>query len=78
MLGADAVNCDADPERRATYLQTHREKRHATKRQGKVKAVKDFSEREKRQKRAYWRRAQRQREKASAREPGYFAPESSS
>lgn len=47
LSAAEKQHCDADPERRATYLQTHREKRHEAKRQGKVKAVKDFSEREK-------------------------------
>lgn len=51
---------NADPERRAAYLQKHRETWHEKKVQGKVKTVKDLSEREKRRKRAYWRKAQRQ------------------
>ncbi|XP_036929141.1 uncharacterized protein LOC119005523 isoform X2 [Acanthopagrus latus] len=50
---------NADPERRAAYLQKHREKWHDDKKRGKVKNVKDLSEREKRKKQAYWRRAQR-------------------
>ena len=50
---------NADPERRAAYLQKHREKWHDDKKRGKVKNVEDLSEREKRKKQAYWRRAQR-------------------
>ncbi|CAL8405959.1 unnamed protein product [Arctogadus glacialis] len=49
---------NADPEKRAAYLQKHRETWQENKQQGKVKAVKDLSEREKRRKRAYWRKAQ--------------------
>ncbi|KAL7377922.1 hypothetical protein ABVT39_006238 [Epinephelus coioides] len=51
---------NADPERRAAYLQKNRETWHENKKLGKVKTMKDLSEREKRRKRAYWRRAQRQ------------------
>ena len=51
---------NADPEKRAAYLQKHRETWQENKQRGKVKAVKDLSEREKRRKRAYWRKAQRQ------------------
>ncbi|KAL1258954.1 hypothetical protein QQF64_009531 [Cirrhinus molitorella] len=51
---------DADPERRAAYLQKHRKKWHDDRKLGKVTIIKDLSEREKRRKRAYWRRAQRQ------------------
>ncbi len=51
---------DADPERRAAYLQKHREKWHDDRKLENVKTMKDLSEREKRRKRAYWRRAQRQ------------------
>lgn len=50
---------DADTKRRAAYLHKHRETWHENKKRGKVKAVKDLSEREKRRKRAYWRSAQR-------------------
>ncbi len=51
---------DADPERRTAYLQKHREKWHDDRKLENVKTMKDLSEREKRRKRAYWRRAQRQ------------------
>ena len=68
---------NADPEKRAAYLQKHRETWQENKQRGKVKAVKDLSEREKRRKRAYWRKAQRQtREKESDRETVYSTPES--
>jgi hypothetical protein len=68
---------NADPEKRAAYLQKHRETWQENKQRGKVKAVRDLSEREKRRKQAYWRKAQRQtREKESDREPVYSSPES--
>ena len=51
---------NVDPEGRAAYLQKHRETWNETKQLGKVKTVKYLSEREKRRKQAYWRRAQRQ------------------
>lgn len=51
---------DADPERRAAYLKKQQEKWHEDRRLGKVKTVQDLSEREKRRKRKYWRRAQRE------------------
>lgn len=51
---------NADPDRRASYLQKHREKWHRNKKLGKLKAVKDLSEWEKRKKRTYWRKAQPQ------------------
>lgn len=51
---------NADPERRTAYLKKHREKWHDDKNRGKVKTVKDLSEREKRRKQAYWRKVQRQ------------------
>ena len=51
---------DADPMRRAAYLQKHRETWHDNKKLGKVKTVNDLSEREKRRKRRYWRRAQQE------------------
>lgn len=51
---------DANPERRAEYLQKHRKKWHEDRKTGRVKTVKNLSEREKRRKRAYWRKAQSQ------------------
>lgn len=51
---------DADPERRAAYLRTHRKRWHESKEQGKVKTVKDLGEREKRRKRQSWKSAQRE------------------
>ena len=50
---------DADPERRQLYLETERlawEKKKST---GKVKSIRDFSERAKRGVRKQWRDAQR-------------------
>ncbi len=41
---------NADPTGRAAYLQKHRETWHENKKLGKVKTVKDLSEREKRRK----------------------------
>lgn len=68
---------DADPERRAAYLQKHREKWHGNRRLGKVKTVKDLSEREKRRKQKYWRRAQRQsRERKKVSENQLTPPQS--
>ena len=70
---------NADPEKRAAYLQKHRETWQENKQRGKVKAVKDLSKREKRRKQAYWRKAQRQTdqgEKESDREPVDSTPES--
>ena len=70
---------NADPEKRAAYLQKHRETWQENKQRGKVTAVKDLSKRGKRRKQAYWRKAQRQtdqREKESDREPVYSTPES--
>lgn len=49
---------DADPARRAAYLEKQREAWHKHRSQGKVKTVAEMSEREKRSKRAYWRKAQ--------------------
>lgn len=49
---------DADPERRAAYLRTHRKRWHESKEQGKVKTVKDLGEREKRRKRRSWKKDQ--------------------
>lgn len=37
---------DANPERRAAYLRKHRQRWHESKDEGKVKMVKDLSERE--------------------------------
>lgn len=57
---------DADPERRAAYLEKQREAWHRLRSQGKVKTVADMSEREKRRKRAYWKKAkQNSRERKS-------------
>lgn len=68
---------NADPERRAAYLEKHRETWHEKKWQGKVKTVKNLSEREKRRKRAYWRKAQRQsRERKQVMENQVTPPES--
>lgn len=68
---------NADPERRATYLQKHKETWHQMKAQGKVKMVKDLSEREKRRKRAYWRKVQHQsRDRKKVMENQLTPPES--
>ncbi len=57
---------DADPARRAAYLEKQREAWHRLRSQGKVKTVAQMSEREKRSKRSYWRKAQqRSRERKS-------------
>ncbi|XP_072116810.1 uncharacterized protein [Mobula birostris] len=49
---------DADPARRSAYLEKQREAWHRLRAQGKVKTVTEMSERQKRSKRAYWRKAQ--------------------
>ena len=49
---------DADPARRAAYLEKQREAWHRLRSQGKVKTVAEMSDRDKRSKRAYWRKAQ--------------------
>ncbi|CAL8253989.1 unnamed protein product [Arctogadus glacialis] len=68
---------NADPEKRAAYLQKHRETWQENKQRGKVTAVKDLSEREKRRKQAYWRKAQRQtRERKKVIESQFTPPQS--
>ncbi|KAK0133284.1 hypothetical protein N1851_031198 [Merluccius polli] len=52
---------DADPARRAAYLEKQRQAWHRLRAQGKVKTVAVMSEREKRSKRAYWRKAQQEK-----------------
>lgn len=51
---------DADPARRAAYLEKQRQAWHRLRAQRKVKTVGMMSEREKRSKRAYWRKAQKE------------------
>ena len=68
---------NADPEKRAAYLQKHRETWQENKQRGKVTAVKDLSKREKRRKQAYWRKAQRQtRERKKVIESQFTPPQS--
>ena len=65
---------NADPEKRAAYLQKHRETWQENKQRGKVKAVKDLSEKET----SILEKSPTsdQREKESDRETVYPTPES--
>lgn len=68
---------DADPSKRQEYLKKERQTWKARKEAGKVKSVSELSEREKRSKRKYWRKAQQKcREKKAAIDSLATPPES--
>lgn len=51
---------DADPVKREAYLQKGRKKWREISEKGKVKTIKDLTEREKRSQRKFWRNSQEQ------------------